>query len=197
MPQPMEFWFTAGSTYTYLTVNRLEAAAADAGVAFSMRPFNLGLLFREAGYWPFPEGAAKTAYMWRDIARRAARQGLQPRLPAPYPAPDVALANRIALVMIAEGRGMEWLKSSYREWFENGHAPGTDTAVERGLRALGADPAAVLARANAPETQAAFDAATAEARRLGVFGSPMLRVREELFWGDDRLEDALAEARRD
>lgn len=196
MPHPLAFWFTAGSTYTYLSVQRLEADAKAAGVEFTLHPFNLGLLFREAGYWPFPEGAAKTAYMWHDIARQAARLGLSPRLPAPYPAPDVPLANRIAMVMIEDGLGMAWLKASYREWFDNGHAPGSDEAVRRSLAAVGADEAAVLARANAPETTSAFDAATIEARRRGIFGAPSFVVGDELFWGDDRLDQALALARR-
>lgn len=196
MPHPVAFWFTAGSTYTYLTAHRLEAAAKAAGVTLSLHPFNLGLLFREAGYWPFPEGAAKTTYMWRDIGRQAARLGLSPRLPAPYPAPDVPLANRIALVMIEDGKGMEWLNASYREWFERGHPPGSDQAVTRSLAAIGASPDAVLARANAPATAIAFDASTEEARQRGVFGSPSFVVDGELFWGDDRLEQALERAQQ-
>ena len=195
MPQPLAFWFTAGSTYTYLSVNRLEEAARAAGIAFTLHPFNLGLLFREAGYWPFPEGAAKTAYMWQDIARQAARLGLSPNLPAPYPAPDVPLANRIAQVMIDDGRGMEWLKASYREWFENGHPPGSAEATDRSLRAIGADPAAVLARASTPQAEAAFAAATDEARQRGIFGSPSFMVGDALFWGDDRLDQAIEAAR--
>ncbi len=195
MPQPLAFWFTAGSTYTYLSVNRLEEAARAAGITFTLHPFNLGLLFREAGYWPFPEGAAKTAYMWQDIARQAARLGLSPNLPAPYPAPDVPLANRIAQVMIDDGRGMEWLKASYREWFENGHPPGSAEATDRSLRAIGADPAAVLARASTPQAEAAFAAATDEARQRGIFGSPSFMVGDTLFWGDDRLDQAIEAAR--
>lgn len=196
MPQPVAFWFTAGSTYTYLTVNRLEQAASAAGIEYSLHPFNLGLLFREAGYWPFPQGAAKTAHMWHDIARQSARLGLSPRLPAPYPAPDVPLANRIAMVMIDDGRGMEWLRASYREWFENGHPPGSAEATARSLAAIGAEPDTVLARANAPDTKAAFVAATDAARQRGIFGSPSFVVGDELFWGDDRLEQALEQAAR-
>lgn len=195
MARTLEVWFTAGSTYTYLTMNRIADAARQAQVQFCLRPFNLGVLFREAGYWPFPEGSPKTAYMWRDIDRRARALGLCPQVPAPYPAPDVPLANRIASVMIADGRGLEWLQSSYREWFEHCRPPGSPEATERSLRAVGADPEQVLARANAPEACAIVDAATAEARHRGIFGAPSFVAGDELFWGDDRLHDALDWAR--
>ena len=80
----IDFWLTAGSTYTYLSVNRIEDMAAQAGLRIRLSPFYLGRIFREDGFWPFHPDAARTAYMWRDIARLAQARGLRPKLPAPY-----------------------------------------------------------------------------------------------------------------
>ena len=46
-----------------------------------------------------------------------------------------------------------------------------------------------------PDTIAALEAETDQATKLGVFGAPSFVVRDEVFWGDDRLDDALSWAR--
>jgi 2-hydroxychromene-2-carboxylate isomerase len=78
MPEspPIDFWLTMGSAYTYLTVMRLSTVEASAGVQFRWRPFYLRSIFESTNYFPFPAGSPKTAYMWRDIERRAASYGI-------------------------------------------------------------------------------------------------------------------------
>jgi 2-hydroxychromene-2-carboxylate isomerase len=66
----IDFWFTTGSTYTYLTVMRLPEIAHATGLNFRWRPFHLRTLFDEAKYFPFPTGSPKLAYMWQDLERR-------------------------------------------------------------------------------------------------------------------------------
>jgi 2-hydroxychromene-2-carboxylate isomerase len=78
----IDFWFTMGSTYSYLSVSRL----ADAGVTFRWRPFHLLIILQEMKHVPFADKPTKSAYMWRDIERRAAMYGIPVKLPVPYPA---------------------------------------------------------------------------------------------------------------
>ena len=56
---------------------------------------------------------------------------------------------------------------------------------------MGKLPEQVLQAAQSESTKQLLRAATDEAEALGVFGSPSFTVGEEVFWGDDRLEDAL------
>lgn len=191
----IDFWLTAGSTYTYLSVHRIGDMAAQAGLRVRLRPFYLGRIFREDGVWPFHPDTARTAYMWRDIARLARARGLSPKLPAPYPAPATERANRIAWAAEEQGRGLAVLQAAYRAWFELGYLPGDEPSVTQSLNAAGLDPGAILSRAESPEAETALTAATAEARARGIFGSPSFVVGDELFWGDDRLEQAIAHAR--
>lgn len=191
MPKPIEFWFTCGSTYTYLATERVRRAVAD-GAEIQLRCLFLGRIFNEDGRWPFPDEAAKTRYMWRDIERRAPALGLSPVLPAPYPAPQTERANRVAHVAIERGKGLPFLSASYVAWFEKGMMPGEDAHLEAALTAVGLDVAEVLSAADAPEVEAAVAANTAEARERGIFGVPTFVVGEEMFWGDDRFEDALS-----
>lgn len=194
----LDFWYSIGSTYSYLTVMRIADAAAQAGVAVRWRPFNVRHVMTVQNNIPFKDKPEKAAYMWRDIERRAQRYGLQPRLPAPYPLPELVLANQIAVLGAEEGWGEAYTQAAYRCWFEAGQPAGEDPNLTVSLEAAGQDPARVLAAAQSDQTVQALAEATEEAMGLGIFGAPSFSVAGEVFWGDDRLEDALdwAQGRR-
>lgn len=191
----IDFWFSMASTYTCLTVMRLPALARAAGVRFRWRPFYLGNIFKEMNHVPFADKPAKLSYMWRDIERRASAFGIALTVPAPYPIKQAILANRIAYLGVQENWGETFVRASYREWFQRGHPSGEEPNLSSSLKEAGQDPQRVLRMADDPATDRALLAETDEARRLGVFGSPSFVVGRELFWGDDRLDDALAWSR--
>ena len=102
--EPIQFWFSIGSTYTYLSVMRLEAAEREYGVAFDWQPFNLRAIITEIGNIPFQGKPPKLAYMWADIERRAAMYGIPAQSArALSAARSLELANRVAIVGRAEG----------------------------------------------------------------------------------------------
>jgi 2-hydroxychromene-2-carboxylate isomerase len=137
-------------------------------------------------------------YMWRDIERRAAAHGLPVRLPVRYPAPSAPRANRVMLVGVREGWGPAYMRAAYRLWFGHGLGNGGEENLRAALAACGQGEHVdrILAEAEGEEVVRALDAATEEARALGVFGAPTFAVGGELFWGDDHLEDAIAWALR-
>ncbi len=191
----VEFWVSIGSTYSYLSVMRLGRVEAETGAEFDIRPFSVRAIMVEMNNIPFAGKPAKLAYMWCDVGRRAAMHGLSPRLPAPYPLEEFDLANRVAVVGRREGWLRSYLTATYRRWFEAGEAAGSEPNLSSSLREIGEAPERVIALAKGDEIGAAYEAATAEAAGKGVFGSPSFIVGEELFWGDDRMEDAVAWAR--
>lgn len=188
----VDFWYSIGSTYTYLTVMRLTDYAKDRGVAVKWRPFDVRTIMREQKNIPFTNKPVKSAYMWRDIERRSAMYGLAPVLPAPYPLEDLSLANRIALVGQEDGWVEDYTVETYRLWFESGQPAGSEPNVSESLRRIGQEPARVLERARSPKAVDVLAAETVTARDLGVFGSPTFVVDGEVFWGDDRLDDAVS-----
>ena len=189
----IDVWFTMGSTYTFLTVSRIDEAARTAGVSVRMRPFKTVGALTGATQLPFLPGTAKAAYMWRDIGRRAARHGLRASLPPPYPAPSPPRANRVAVVGMAEGWGPDYVRAAYRLWFEQGIGSGGEENLRLALAECGqaAGTERILALAESDAVVQELDRATEEARRLGLFGSPSFVVGQEIFWGDDHLEDAI------
>lgn len=129
--------------------------------------------------------------MWRDIERRAAMYGIPARLPAPYPIANSERANLVAIVGMREGWGAEYVRAAYRHWFQSGLENGSEANIAASLHEVGQEPGRVLKLAESDDTKTALIAETNAARELGIFGSPTFVVERELFWGDDRLQDAL------
>jgi 2-hydroxychromene-2-carboxylate isomerase len=171
---------------------RLAELERATGIRFQWRPFHLLVILQDMKHVPFADKPTKSAYMWRDIERRAAMYGLPASLPAPYPAQQSIMANLVAVVGMRQGWGIDFVQAAYRRWFQLGQETGSEPNVSESLRDIGQDPQAVLALANAADTKAALMAETAVAKDLGIFGSPTFAVDRELFWGDDRLEDAIS-----
>lgn len=188
----IDFWFSIGSTYTYLTVTRLEHIEWAHGVRFRWRPFSVRAVMNEIGNIPFVGKPAKMNYMWRDIERRAARYEIPISLPVSYPLEHFDLANRIAVVGRQEGWCQEYVSAAYKAWFQLGKPAGSEANLTDSLAAAGQSIDRVVKTAESPAAQEAYENATADALGLGIFGSPTFVVNgTELFWGDDRLEDAV------
>jgi len=190
----LTFWYEFASTYSYLTAMRIEAAASAAGVTVEWQPFLLGPIFKSQGWAtsPFNIYPAKGRYMVRDIGRIAASRGLKFQMPEPFPA-NALKAARLAIAGIEDG----WVGSFTRAVFEAEFAVGLDISSEEVLTGLlvklGLDAATVIGRSNEPETKERLWAVTAEAEDRGIFGAPTFVAPDgELFWGDDRLEAAMA-----
>jgi 2-hydroxychromene-2-carboxylate isomerase len=187
----IDFWFTMGSTYSFLSVMRLADIERSSDVSFRWRPFHLLVILQEMNHVPFADKPAKSAYMWRDIERRAAMYGIEARLPAPYPAKQSIIANLVATVGMHEGWGSDFVRAAYRRWIVQGQETGSEPNLSESLRDIGQDPDRVLKLAAGDEMKAMLSAETDAARALGIFGSPTFSVDREIFWGDDRLEDAI------
>jgi 2-hydroxychromene-2-carboxylate isomerase len=126
--------------------------------------------------------------------RGAPRQGLRYplRRHPDYPVDPESLANRVGVLAATEGWCPEYTKATYSAWFLEDRPPGEPEHLYSILASLGKDPETVVSRADSEEIRARYAAETDVARKLGIFGSPTFVVGGEIFWGDDRLEDALA-----
>ena len=189
------FWFEFASTYSYPAAARIEALAATRGVAVSWEPFLLGPIFGRHGWndSPFNIYPAKGRYMWRDIERLCARYGIPFGRPSRFPR-DSLLAARVAC--LAAHTGEPWLpdfaRAVFRANFAEDREIGEATVILALLDSLGLPGADLVERAETPENKQLLRERTERAVELGIFGAPSFVVGGELFWGDDRLEDALA-----
>lgn len=197
-PRPqLEFFYEFASTYSYLSALRIADMGHAAGVDIVWRPFLLGPIFHSQGWStsPFNLYPAKGRYMVRDITRIAAARGRTFVMPAVFPANGLAAA-RIALCGQAEGWIGPFTRKVYEAQFESG-ADIADPKILSGLlAALGLEVKTVLAKAATSAVKDALRAQSQRAMDLGLFGAPSFLTPDgELFWGDDRLEQAIAWAR--
>ena len=191
----LEFWFEFASTYSHIAAQRIEAAARNAGVPVVWRPFLLGPIFQQQGWndSPFNIYPAKGVYMWKDMERTCAKLGVPFRRPSKFPRPSL-LATRIALALEpSPALVAEFVRRVYLANFHD-DADTTSNDVIRGILQSMAlpDSDAVLERATATETKDRLRARSEEAVARGIFGAPTFLIGSELYWGNDRLEDALA-----
>ena len=194
----IDFWFSIGSTYTYLSVTRLTEVSQKTGASFSWKPFSVRKIMREMDNIPFPPNKqTKVEYMWRDIERRARGYGFVANVPAPYPLQEFDLANRVAVLAMQEGWCEDYVRETYRLWFIDGHEAGSDVNLTQTLSEVGQDKLRVLELADSSDVEASYLNQTESAKQAGIFGSPTFIVDGELFWGDDRLEDAINWASKD
>lgn len=190
----IEFWYEFASTYSYLSVMRLEPLAEAAGVDVRWRPFLLGPIFTSQGWnsSPFNVYPVKGRYMWRDMERLAAALELPFRRPNPFPQ-NTLTAARVAVFGLDHPWGLDFTKAVYRTEFGEGRSIAEPAAVHAILSGLGLDADSIVKTAQAEPNKTRLKALTEEARSRGVFGAPSFYTEDgELFWGNDRLEDALA-----
>jgi len=155
------------------------------------RPFDVRHVMIKQNNIPFKDNPVQAEYMWRDIERRGQRYGPSPKVPAPCPFPVLDLANQVATLGVKEGWVEAYTRAAYKRWFENGEPAGEEPNLSSSLREIGCDPSQVLSAAQTESIVKALKSTTDEAMALGVFGSPTFTVDSEVFWGDDRLEDAV------
>jgi 2-hydroxychromene-2-carboxylate isomerase len=189
----LEFWFEFASTYSYLAAHRIEKLAATKGVDVSWRPFSLGPIFAAQGWTnsPFNIYEMKGRNMWRDMERLCALYGLPLKRPEIFPQNGLTAA-RVALSLPDGERRAAFVKAVYSANFANGENIKDDDVLDRILTHLGEDIASLRATASTDTIKATFKANTDDAISKGIYGAPsFVTVSGELFWGNDRLEQAL------
>jgi 2-hydroxychromene-2-carboxylate isomerase len=196
MASPLEFWFEFASTYSYPAAMRVEAVARGAGVHVVWRPFLLGPIFAAQGWKdsPFNLYPVKGRYMWRDLERTCETLGLPFRRPSQFPRGSL-LAARVATVAAGTPWQGEFVRRIYTANFAEDRDVGQAEVVGAVLASLGVDAPEWLARGTSEDAKQRLRAATDEAVAAGIFGAPSLRVGGELFWGNDRVDEAVAWAR--
>ncbi|MBN9593139.1 MAG: 2-hydroxychromene-2-carboxylate isomerase [Alphaproteobacteria bacterium] len=191
------FWYEFASTYSYPAAMRVERLAARAGMALTWRPFLLAPIFGAQGWndSPFNIYPAKGRYMWRDLERICDAEGLPLKTP-PHRFPQNGLkAARIALALASKRRTGEFTRAVYTANFAEQRDIADDATLAGILTGMGLNATAITEAANTPENKQALKQQTDDAIACGIFGAPSFTVGSELFWGNDRLEQALAWAR--
>jgi len=189
----VDFWFEFGSQYSYLSVMRAEDLSRRMGVRVHWKPFLLGPIFKSFGWSssPFVLQKEKGAYTWKDLERQCRKYGLPWKKPSQFPRSAV-LPHRVALL----GAGEHWIGAFCREIMSRNFVRDTDIdsadVVGEVLEALGLPAGEIIRAAQSDANKARLRSQTEQAMELGIFGAPTFFAGSEMFWGNDRMEDAFA-----
>jgi 2-hydroxychromene-2-carboxylate isomerase len=197
-PRTLQVWFDFASNYSYLSVMRLEQAASARGIAVQWKPFLLGPVFQALGFTgaPFIVQPVKGAYVWHDMRRQCAKYGLPAwRMSSRFPRTAV-LPLRLALL----GEAQPWIGAFCCRVMAMNFVDDREVDSPEAMRAvlgeLGLPADELLHEAVSDANKLRLREQTAQAQALGIFGAPTFFVGDEMFWGDDRLDDALDWAAR-
>ncbi len=193
MAAPIQFWFDFASSYSYLSAMRIEKAASAKGVPVEWNPFLLGPIFADQGWnnSPFNLYPAKSKYMWRDMERLCAARGLPLRRPDPFPQNSLKAA-RLGLAADLQDRA-KLVRAIFDAEFGNGLGI-SDESVLSDCLISSSLPSDLMDCTQTPDIKNALFGQVDRAKTLGIFGAPSFIVGDELYWGDDRLDEALSYA---
>lgn len=189
--EPTTFYFDLGSPYAYLSAERVSRLFADAGLPQpEWQPVLLGGLFGRFGRHSWAEGQGREEGM-REVERRAEAMGIQPiRWPEPWPG-NTLYAMRVATYAKSIGRTVSFAQAAFRQAFAGGRDLTDPDNVAIAAAACELHPNAIAKAAASDGVKDRLRLATERAGDLGVSGVPSLLVSEQVFWGDDRLEEAV------
>ena len=180
------FYYDLGSPYAYLTAERVNHVLPEVPV---WQPVLLGGIFKATGRSSWGQSDAREEGM-AEVERRAATYGLpEIRWPAPWPG-NMLTAMRAATFAQSTGRTVAFSLAAFRQAFAGGRDLSETDNVLLAAAACELHPRAVLKGIELKSVKETLRAATDEALEHGVIGVPTIRVGEQLFWGDDRLEEA-------
>lgn len=195
----IDVWFDFASNYSYLSAMRVEHLARERGIGVCWRPFLLGPVFRSLGMdnSPFVTQKVKGAYVWTDMERQCRKYQLGWTKPSTFPRRSI-LPARIATLADGQPWQGEFIRRVMQLNFVDDHDIEDHAALSEILISLGQDGPVTIAAAESDAIKQKLRARTEQAQQRGVFGAPTFFVGDEMFWGNDRLDDALdlAAARR-
>ncbi len=188
------FYYDLGSIYAYLTAERINGLFAEAtGQTPEWQPVLLGGLFQRfgRGSWMLTEERDRGL---RECERRASAYGL-PAIVWPDPCPGNTLyAMRVATFAKEIGKGVSFPLAAFRQAFAGGRDLTDPDNVMIAAAATEMHPRAIATAVGRDSIKERLKQATEEAGDLGVRGVPSVLVADDVFWGDDRLEEAVAAA---
>jgi 2-hydroxychromene-2-carboxylate isomerase len=194
------FFYDFSSPYSYLAAERISGLFAEAGVEQpEWQPISFGHLLQASGRTPWsmqPDGPNPENL--EQIQRRAAERGLpEVRYPKGWPVENYSLnAIRAAVYAKESGKVVSFSLACFRQVFAAGRDMSDVNNVLIAAAACELHPNAVLKGIETESVKKKLQAATDRAIDLGVEGIPTIAIGTKLFWGDDRLEEAVQAANR-
>ncbi len=189
----IDFYFDFSSPYGYLGSTRIEAVAAKHDLAVNWHPILLGAVFKVSKQAPLTSFPLKGDYALMDFARSAREYNTPYTPPDPFPVAAVAVSrafywiNENADANIA-GLSDRFVHAVFKAYYVDGHNISKPDVLGDIATSLGLDTTVLTEALGQQAVKDRLKQAVDDAIARGVFGSPMMFIDQEPFWGNDRME---------
>jgi hypothetical protein len=188
-----DFYYDFGSLAAYLAHTQLPKMCAETGASANLLPMLLGGVFQATGNVSPMTVPAKGRYAFMDFKRFADGYGVPLNMNPHFPIITTTLMRMVtALQTKNDPRMQNFMDVVFQAIWEDSLNMNDPAIVGQVLTDAGFDTAALLAMANDQATKDQLKAVTTKAVERGVFGAPSFFVGEEMFWGQDRIEQVKA-----
>lgn len=186
----IDFWFEFASPYSFISAMRIEKWADHNDLKINWQPLLLGPIFKSYGWEtsPFNLFPEKGRYMWQDVKRRCQKFSIAFKKPNVFPAHSL-LATRVVYSLRYDSQISSIIKAIYQAHFQQNLDIAKPQTLEKILPCFGFKGSEIIERSLSSENKEALKNHMIKAEKLGIFGAPSFIYNNELFWGDDRLEE--------
>jgi 2-hydroxychromene-2-carboxylate isomerase len=193
MAKTYDYFFDFGSLASYLAHTQLEKIKAETGASPVYLPMLLGAVFKATGNASPVSVPAKGKYIFVDFKRFADSYGVPLNTNPHFPIITTTLMRMLTgLQMRADQRTHEFMDVIFKAiWVDSLNMNDADI-VAGVLSKAHFDPLELLSLANDQTTKDRLKDVTTQAVERGVFGAPTFFVGDQMFWGQDRMEQVKA-----
>ncbi|MEO3430796.1 2-hydroxychromene-2-carboxylate isomerase [Pelagibius sp. CAU 1746] len=190
MSKVIDYYMTLISPWTYLGSQRLAEIAARHGAEIRVTPVNFGEVFPRTGGLPLAKRAPeRQAYRMMELKRWRKHLGIPIKLePKSFPTNDRLASCMVLAAGETGGRPLELAQAFGKAVWEQERDIADENVCKTVAEETGHDGGALLAKAKEEATQQRYDRQTEDAIARGVFGAPTYVYKDEIFWGQDRLD---------
>ena len=196
MAKTFDYYFDFGSLATYLAHTQMDKIKAETGASPVYLPMLLGAVFKATGNASPASVPAKGKYIFVDFKRFADNYGVPLETNPFFPIITTTLMRMLTgLQMRSDARVHEFMDTIFKAIWVDAMNLNAPEVVEQVLREAHFDPVELLQLANEQATKDRLKDITTQAVDRGVFGAPTFFVGQDMFWGQDRIEQLKAALR--
>ena len=195
MIKSFEFYFDFISPYSFLAHKEIIKIEKANTIKIKYMPILLGGLHNLAGIKAPGFIPIKAKYMIKDCKLWAEKYNIIFKFNNYFP---IKTLDLMRCVLVAEKKNFiqNFINKVFDAIWKDGLNLNDNTIVEKLLKNLDINPKTFLMEAVDPKIKDELKKRTDAAFKKGIFGTPSFIVNNKIFWGQDRLEFVLNEAKK-
>ena len=195
MIKPFDFYFDFVSPYTFLAHKKITRIENEHSVKVKYMPILLGGLLKLAGIKADMDIPIKGKYMIKDCKLWAEKYNIIFKFNNYFP---ISTLNLMRCTLVAEKKGFarNFINKIFDAIWKDDLNLNDNIILEKLLKNFDRNPKNFLLEAADQKIKDELKEKTERAHKMGIFGAPTFVVNDKIFWGQDRLDFVINEAKK-